>query len=222
MILHIPHASTNTLDKKFDCDLEQELYRMTDANTDNIFHHPNAKRVIFEVSRLICDVERFEDDSLEIMAKKGMGVCYETNSFGTKLRTLKKGEKEQIINDYYKPHHQALTEAVELELSETGSAIVIDCHSFSNEPLPHEESQTRPRPDICIGTDAYHTPDDLRDKVVAYFQSKGYSVKVNDPFSGTLIPMKYYQKDKRVKGIMIELNRNIDFKDDIFNCLSEI
>ena len=81
MILHIPHASTDTFEKEFLCDLKLELERMTDADTDKLFSHPEATRIVFPVSRLICDVERFEDDAVEPMAKKGMGVCYTSNSF---------------------------------------------------------------------------------------------------------------------------------------------
>ncbi len=213
MILHIPHSSTNTNNTEFDCDLDLELSRMTDIDTDKLFDYPGATRIVLPVSRLICDVERFEDDNLEVMASKGMGVCYRMNSFGDKLRDVTVAERESILDNYYRPHHQALTDAVDLELKEKGSALVVDCHSFSNTPLPHEDSQETPRPDICIGTDLYHTPDDLRDIVLNHFRDCGYTVKVNDPFAGTLIPMKYYRSDKRVSGIMIELNRDLYKKD---------
>ena len=213
MILHIPHSSTDTLFNEFLCDLDLELERMTDIKTDKLFNHPEATRVVFPISRLICDVERFEDDNMEEMAKKGMGVCYTTNSFGEPLRVLKSDEREEIIKKFYIPHHQALKEAVQISLEKRGVAIVIDCHSFSNIPLPHEESQVTPRPDICIGTDSYHTSEDLMLAAREYFKGCGYTVAVNDPFAGTLIPMDYYHSDKRVQGIMIEVNRDL-YKDD--------
>ena len=213
MILHIPHSSTDTLGKEFLCDLELELERMTDVDTDKLFDYSNVIKVIFPVSRLICDVERFEDDSMEEMASKGMGVCYTTNSFGNNLREIQNGEREEIIVKYYRPHHQALINAVEAELSELDEALVIDCHSFSDTPLPHEDSQSIPRPDICIGTDDYHTPLDFLNITKEYFESCGYIVAINDPFAGSLIPMEYYHQDKRVKGIMIEVNRDL-YKDD--------
>jgi len=208
MILHIPHSSTDTLGKTFLCDLTLELERMTDTDTDKLFQCDNATKVIFPISRLICDVERFEDDHIEVMAKKGMGVCYTTNSFGGVLRNVGEDERAEIIDKYYRPHHQKLTEAVEEELNTKNRALIVDCHSFSNIPLPHEESKTE-RTDICIGIDDFHTSESLSDSAVNYFRSCGYSVALNDPFAGTLIPMKYYQNDKRVKGIMIEVNRDL-------------
>lgn len=213
MILHIPHSSTNTLDKEFLCNLEVELDRMTDFDTDKLFDYPDATKIIFPVSRLICDVERFEDDEIEEMSKKGMGVCYTQNAFGEPLRKVTEQERSHIIEKHYRPHHRKLTDAVDQELDEDDTALVIDCHSFPNIPLPCNLSQCPSRPDICIGTDSFHTPDKLRDETVAYFKSCGYNVAINNPFAGTLIPMKYYQKDTRVQGIMIEVNRDLYKKD---------
>lgn len=214
MILHIPHASTDTLGKDFLCDLELELERMTDIDTDKLFDHPDATRIVFPVSRLVCDVERFEDDTQEEMAARGMGACYTRTAYGEPLRVLGEGEREEILEQYYRPHHQALTNAVEKELEEYGQALIIDCHSFPNTPLPCNINQDQDRPDICIGTDSFHTPQELADKAVKHFESSGYIVKVDNPFSGTLVPMKYYRKNESVRSLMIEVNR------DLYHCES--
>ena len=39
------------------------------------------------------------------------------------------------------------------------------------------------------------------------FESCGYSTARNQPFRGTIVPMKHYQKDRRVQSLMIEINR---------------
>jgi len=209
LILHIPHASLNTLSKEFLCDLDKELLRMSDRYTDELFYHPQATRIVAPISRLICDMERFEEDSLEEMASRGMGVCYTTNSFGAKLREVSHEEKEEILQTYYRPHHKALEEAVEKELQENGVALIIDCHSFSNSPLPHENDHHSVRPDICIGTDSYHTPPQLTQKIAMAFFNEGFLVKLNAPFAGTIVPMKFYRTNSNVHSIMIELNRDL-------------
>ena len=38
-------------------------------------------------------------------------------------------------------------------------------------------------------------------------ESCDYSTARNKPFSGTIVPMKHYQKDRRVQSLMIEINR---------------
>ena len=35
----------------------------------------------------------------------------------------------------------------------------------------------------------------------------GFSVRCNDPFSGSIVPLKFYQAYKRVSSVMIEVNR---------------
>ena len=99
-------------------------------------------------------------------------------------------------------------------LRDNNTALIVDCHSFSNEVLPHEESDVRP--DICIGTDNFHTPLELLSEVSGLFTDQGYDVAVNQPFSGTIVPLQYYGKDQRVTSIMIEINRKL-YLDENFN-----
>jgi N-formylglutamate amidohydrolase len=50
-----------------------------------------------------------------------------------------------------------------------------------------------------------------------YFESIGFTVDKNNPFSGSIVPTKFYRKDKRVKSIMIEINKKIYMKNNIIN-----
>ena len=208
MILHIPHSSTFTENLEFLADIQNELNTMTDFYTDDIFDN-NCTKVIAPISRLVCDMERFEDDSLEEMSKMGMGVCYTKTAYGLPFRDVTLKEKERVLQKYYRPHHESLTQAVEDELKRDSVSLVVDCHSFPNEPLPCNNSQTLDRPDICIGTDSFHTSELITKKLKEYFVLCGYVVKINDPFAGTLVPMKHYRKEKRVQSIMIEINRKL-------------
>jgi len=228
MILHIPHASLNLAGRSFECDTALELERMTDHRTDELFEQLAAVRVVFSVSRLVCDVERFTDETQESMAAKGMGICYQTNSFGKLLRHVSAAERHHIIEEFYKPHHLKLEQAVNAELAKTGQALIIDCHSFSNTPLPHEDSQHIPRPDICIGTEHLHTPDHLTELAVNHFRALGYSVAVNDPFGGSLVPLVHLHKNAQVRSLMIEVNRSTyqdnfeQVKYDVTRCLDAL
>ncbi|MBO4318696.1 MAG: N-formylglutamate amidohydrolase, partial [Mailhella sp.] len=42
-----------------------------------------------------------------------------------------------------------------------------------------------------------------------FFSRLGYSVSVDEPFSGSMVPMAFYRRDSRVSSIMIELNRDL-------------
>ncbi|MBU3939272.1 N-formylglutamate amidohydrolase, partial [bacterium] len=208
MILHIPHSSTNTQDYEIN-NACRELLRMTDHFTDELFVNENASKIVFKLSRLICDVERFEDDEQEAMSLVGMGVCYTKDTEGGKLRDVTLTQKKEIIENYYKPHHKKLSDAVDAELQAKSSALIVDCHSFPDEAYHFNSDFGQKRPDICIGTDSFHTPKALMERVKVFFLSKGYDTRVDAPYSGTMVPLKHYKKDVNVHSIMIELNRKL-------------
>lgn len=216
MILHIPHSSQDVpadLRDQFvvsNDELLTELRRLTDAFTDALFALPGATSIRFPVSRVVVDPERFPDDAQEPMSKVGMGMIYTRTADGKPLRRpLEASERQTLINRYYTPHHHSLTQAVDEELKRHGQALIIDCHSFPNTPLPFELDQAIPRPDFCIGTDPFHTPGILADLLVACIRDLGYSVKLNSPYAGALVPMAFYQKDRRVSSVLIEVNRRL-------------
>jgi len=218
LILHIPHSSRLIPPEERaqlapdDRTLALELLRMTDAFTDDLFPPTpiEAARVVFPISRLVCDVERFPDDAGEPMASKGMGAVYVRTTNGRPLREhLTLAERTRLMETWYRPHHQKLTQTVDVVIADGKNCIIVDCHSFSSRPLPHEPDQDPVRPDICIGTDNWHTPARLRDELVAAASAGGFSVLVDRPFAGALVPAKHYQSEPSVQAVMIEVNRRL-------------
>jgi N-formylglutamate amidohydrolase len=208
IILHLPHAST-VLPKEAvfmldDEALAYEVDAMTDHSTDLLFQLPGAQRCAFPVSRLVVDPERFIEDAME---EVGMGVVYTHTSARKRLRQISSTQRQHLIDQYYHPHHQQLTAMACNALNTHNRCLIIDCHSFPTVPL-HYETDTC-RPDICIGTDAFHTLPNLEISLVKSFEELGYSVAINSPFAGSLVPLYYYQKDQRVQSVMIELNRGL-------------
>lgn len=229
LILNIPHHSTYIpfyyYDKAFLPSLSESSYKiekkkkdfiidyehlvMTDWYTDELFDNNLCPSLKAEVSRLLCDTERFCSDEDEEMSKYGMGFYY-TNSFdGTLIKNKDKIIKESIKKEFYYPYHNRLATNVENALEENNIALILDCHSFNPTKLPYEKSNHNSfdRKEICIGTDNYHTPKELLELTKSFFLSKGYSVSLNYPFSGSIVPLPFYKKEKRVLSIMIELNR---------------
>ena len=219
MIFHIPHSSRVIPQKQrsvLDLDdnhLSQELLAMTDGYTDELFGvHTKVvdQKIIFPISRLIVDPERFLDDSDEVMAKFGMGVIYTNTSNGKILRKMPSGkERKSLITEYYLPHHEFLSNAVKNELEKYGQALIIDCHSFPSSPLPYEIDQNTNRPDICIGTDEFHTPLSLRQSAENEVLKQGLKCAMNRPFSGSIVPSEFYRNNENVYSIMIEINRKL-------------
>jgi len=138
--------------------LANELLLMTDLYTDEFFSCHAATSdavVIFPISRIIVDPERFPDDENEIMSTVGMCVIYTKTLSGSLLRISPSSiEREYLLNAYYRPHHKKLYEAVYREVNNTGQSIIIDGHSFPSSALLYELNQKSNRPDFCIGTDS--------------------------------------------------------------------
>ncbi len=218
-VIHAPHASKAIPEKVreqyilTDQSLSDEIRFMTDAYTNELFEIPEtlARTVANPVSRLVVDPERFVDDELEIMSKRGMGVVYTNTAPGTSLRRkLTAEERQQLIDEYYYPHHQKLSSHVKECLDVKNYCLIIDAHSFPSRPLPYELDQSPRRPDICIGTDSEHTPKWLSQKTEALFRSFDWTVEIDRPFAGALVPSDYYRSDpNRVHSIMIEINRGL-------------
>jgi len=216
IVLHIPHASKNipdeylkyfTLSKK---DLQIEILKMTDHFTDKLFDisGDNIYQLKFPISRLLVDVERFEKDELEPMFKVGMGCVYEKTHDGKPLK-LVKDIKDELINKFYKTHHENFTKIVDAKLKENNKVLIIDCHSFPKHPLPYELNQEMDRPEICIGTDNFHTSEKLKNLFGQLFEGLNFAVKYNEPFKGSIVPLKFYNKETRVQSIMIEVRRDL-------------
>lgn len=215
VVVHIPHDSTRIggdFRNQFlltDAELEAELLRMTDHWTFDLFAEGvSSSQVVYaNLSRLIVDVERFEDDALEPMASRGMGAIYERTSDGRQLRRPLMPDERRELMSWYEHHHARLFGAVQRSLREQEKVLVMDAHSFSSIPLPHEPDQRPDRPQICIGTDEFHTPPEVAEAFLQAFRNAGFIVALNAPFSGAMVPMPYYQKDRRVVSVMIEVNR---------------
>ncbi len=94
-------------------------------------------------------------------------------------------------------------------LARFGRCLVLDCHSFATIPLPSEPDQAPGRPDVCIGTDPFHTPPSLVSALAAALRREGFSVAVDRPFAGALVPLRWLWRDARVSAVMLEVQRGL-------------
>lgn len=205
ILLHVPHSSSsfpeNSNHSYNDLDYEERL--LVDYYTDELFvSHAETEHissVVFPYCRLYCDVERLINDPLE---KEGLGIRY--------LREVKTGsgypyrsfssKNEAFIQ--YIDFHSSVSKKI-IAMGE--GTLLIDCHSFSSKP--NLLNSNPPDIDICIG---YNDDDTCPNKVVIgnivhYFESLGYKVGMNEPFSNSKtfsVPIKYH-------SAMIEVNKRL-------------
>ena len=218
LVLHVPHASTAVPDECLAdfavgrARLAEHLAASTDHFTDELFASDgvagDVAGVRFPVSRLVVDPERFEDDAREPMARHGLGVLYERGHDGTPLRVRPApARREWYLDRWYRPHHAALTQAVDAALARAGRVLLVDCHSYPDVPLALDLDRSVPRPDACIGTAGMHTPGWLVDAARRWAAEQGWSIGIDAPYAGAIVPAKHLGRDARVHAVMIEVNR---------------
>ena len=211
LILHIPHSSTNIpLSEGYLVDsitLENEMLKLTDWYTNELFYSNEDEMIVAEFSRIFCDPERFTDDSQEVMAQYGMGVLYEKNDSGEKIRIVTPELKEKVLTSYYWKHHNKFNTAVKNQLDNYGKVTIIDCHSYPSKPLKRDLDKNPKRPDFNIGTDSFHTTKELIEISVSFFEKAGYTLGIDWPYKGSIVPLEHYEKNKNVSTIMLEINR---------------
>jgi len=211
MLLHIPHAS-----RKIDGNIEllnekENLDYLTDVDIDILFDGYSIK---FPYSRFVCDVERLKEN--EPMEKYGQGIIYRKDVYGNPIKRI---ISDDDVYRLYDEHHRLLNISVNRQLSLFKNVVIIDCHSFTSSNIND--------PNVCIGTDSFHTPKELIDIVSEYFYKHRISISFNKPYSGTIIPSNHIN-NINVKSIMLELNKNLylgdvyGFKEIIDNLLMRI
>lgn len=225
VILHVPHSSrlipsdvrTDLL--LDDSEIEKELDEITDTLTDSIalraianLENGYPKPSIFRntISRLVIDPERFPDNR-EPMNQIGMGAVYRKGSTGMTLRSEDFND-EKLLEEFFYPYAEKFTELVDEILSTHGKVVIIDVHSYRPKAHLNSLNQEQRRPEMCIGTDTFHTPDYLVGIFREVFGSHGNCVE-NEPYAGTYVPLKHYGRNREVHSIMME-TRSDTFLDD--------
>lgn len=215
---HVPHAGTTITPGERrdilldDVSLGRELLVMTDHHTDELFGwlvDLGATALVARWSRLVLDPERFEDASAELMERVGQGVVYTRASDGRVLRDPDPVGRQHLVERLYRPWHRQLSTLVDEALEAFGTCLVLDCHSFGTLPLPSEADQRPDRPDVCVGTDGFHTPSGLADALEAALRAEGFRVARDVPFSGAIVPLERYRRDQRVRAVMLEVRRGL-------------
>lgn len=138
-----------------------------------------------------------------------MGAVYTRTSDGRALRSpgYSPRDRETVLREIFRPYAEAFERQVSACLRQFGRCLIIDAHSFPSRALPYEEASLE-RPDLCLGTDPFHTPAPLLEALEQMAREAGWRVAVNSPFAGSYVPTMFFGRDSRVVSVMIEVNRS--------------
>jgi len=204
LLLHVPHASTFIPEDVWPeflvprDQVEAEALASADLYTDEMARQawPQAKIIQAKVSRIVVDVERYDDDNKEEMATVGRGALYTHDHNQLKIRqALPERRREELLSTYYWPHWRELR-------AQAAGAILIDLHTYPAEPWIIERQAQGARPEIDIGFTEGLTPPSWVSALSQHFHQQGYDVGHNTPYAGVV--------DAGAKAaVMIEIRRDV-------------
>lgn len=206
--LNIPHSSIAGLQTAQWNDitrLNEAVNRWTDWHSDLLFKPKDdtlpVRSFIFDKNRFVVDVERLVDDPMET---HGQGIVYEKFDGGLS-RTVSSIEKEHLYT--LREQYLSMISRYIVDNDRLGfNNILIDCHSF-----PSDLSDV----DICIGFNTTNDcpPNALVEMITNHFESYGYKVGINEPYSNSIQPVDTNLTNS-YSSVMIEINKRIYMNED--------
>jgi N-formylglutamate amidohydrolase len=204
LVVHVPHASTAIPDDVWPEFLVPQLAVKAEAGASADLYNdemarqawPDVKIVQAQVSRIVVDVERYDDDTKEEMAAVGRGALNTHDHNQIMIReSLTEQRRKELLKRYYRPHWRELR-------AQAAGSILIDLHTYPAEPWSIERHAQGPRPEIDIGFTKGLTPPSWISALSQHFHQQGYGIGHNTPYAGVI--------DAGAKAaVMIEIRRDI-------------
>lgn len=218
VIVHVPHAS-RVIPAEVAADfvatnaqVADELDRVTDDYTDTLAAAAAEQSgvapwmIVNNLSRLVADPGRFSNER-ESMDSTGRGAIFTKLADGNPLRPLDM-DVADLKAEYYFPYADAVSKLVAGRIQDCGCAVIVDVHSYNNQPDEYRIHPGKLLPDICIGTHSVHTPAILADEADRAFTAAGFNVERNTPFAGAYVPVDY-AKNTSVLAVMFEVRKDL-------------
>jgi len=207
ILITIPHCSTFVpVDlRRMMMLTDSQIRKQCDPFTDVIFDVPKVHVVKAKISRLVTDLNRAPDDIEMEYKLSNDGVVVSVDLDGNPI--YKTPPSIKTIFDRVRRYHDTFHEKIE-EIK-PNIKFLIDGHSLrSTSPATRLDAGTE-RADIVLGNRDFTTcTRNMTKKVMRFFQDRGYSVAINDPYKGRYL-IGYHCSRRNLPGIQIEINERL-------------
>ncbi|MCF7812626.1 N-formylglutamate amidohydrolase [Candidatus Gracilibacteria bacterium] len=204
VLVSIPHSSLFVPEKVRDNLIlnEYDLRNWSDLYTDRIFDVSNAYVIIGGVNRLVLNLNR-APTGLEDQFSHGVATMIAPDGKRIFKTMMPLHLVRHLIEKYHNPFHEEIEETIKAQ----NISFFIDGHSMASSRPQNMYGNAEPRADICIGNRDFTTcTPEQTSYIEEFFASKGYSVAINNPYSGKY-NVSYHCHQDTVPGIQLELNR---------------
>jgi len=182
-----------------------QIKKQTDPFTDIIFDVPYAHVLKSRISRLVVDLNRAPDDIEMEHELSNRGVVVSVDIDGNPI--YKTPPVLETIVDRVKKYHDSFHDKID-ELKPQ-MRFMIDGHSMRSSTPVTKPNSGQERADIALGNRHYTTCSRAMTRhIMKFFEDRGFSVKINDPFTGRYI-IGYHCSRSSFPGIQIEVNEKL-------------
>ena len=134
-------------------------------------------------------------------------------------RKLTVDEVRARIDDYYRPYHRTLADALDRARDRFGVVYHLNCHSMPtvSAPLVAGAPDGRRRADFVLGDrEGTSCASDFRNMVRNTLEAMGYAVALNDPYKGVELISAYSNPADGRHSLQIEINRALYMDEERF------
>jgi N-formylglutamate amidohydrolase len=223
-IISLSHSSGRIPESlsRFYALVEGEIRESIDLGTGEIFGDlPAAAVMRAQWSRLVIDLNRGPSE----LGPKGLiaQLDYNGRIVYRPGKIPDAQEVERRLKTYYWPFHHRFEE----ELDRRSVRVLFDCHSLSGVGPPGAPDPGRARKDIVLGNNGNSRgraepalgeitcPADKIFVMKEAFEKQGFSVSINDPYTGGYIVTHYGGKyaSAGLMAVQIEVNQDLYMKE---------
>ena len=175
----------------------------------------NISRIVIDLNRDINEINpkmiKNLPSDIEInfsdKVKGGIGLIAMKDASGNNIYDKKIDwlEVKSRIDNYYLPWHKALKNEINILLDKFKRVLIIDMHS-----MPSETIYSNKLADFVIGNNFGKSSSEASIKILSnLIKSYGYSVSINNPYSGGFITKNYSSIDKNIQCIQLEIKKSL-------------
>ncbi|MBN2087599.1 N-formylglutamate amidohydrolase [Candidatus Peregrinibacteria bacterium] len=184
---------------------DAQIRRNCDPYTDLIFDVPKAHVIKARISRLVTDLNRAPDDIEMEYKLSNDGVVVSVDLDGNPIyKSIPPIEKVlERVQKYHDSFHDKIDEI------KPNIQFLIDGHSLRSKAPNTRVDAGNERADIVLGNRDFTTCSrNMTQKIMNFFQDRGFSVEVNKPYKGRYL-IGYHCSRRTLPGIQIEVNEKL-------------
>ena len=229
MVFNSPHSGRSYSESFLKNSLlkKPEIRASEDAYVDDLFSSVTefgAPLLTAVAPRAFVDLNRQADELdsaiiqgvnkniLNSRVLSGLGVIPRIVSKGNNIQSGKMTIEQANLrlDKSYFPYHYKLKKLLDQTKLEFGKVILIDCHSMPMRSTHSLRSSDGKSPDIVLGNRfGSSCSSDIMEQIKSSFESAGFRVSQNIPFSGAYILKNYGRPSINEHAVQIEIDRGL-------------